>query len=161
MRQGTPYLIAGLACLLPWAVGAGPETVADATTSSAARHVAAPPPIDQSVLLSYLAGSADFVLVDARTPAEFEIGHILRAVNVPHDRVDEFADRLPADFAAPLVVYCKTGRRSAALQSALETRGYSDVRILGPSQIVWSDTAPMFNCGVPTPEPSFVPAMPE
>ena len=113
-------------------------------------HANAQPPIEQSLLLSYLADTSTFMLIDARSRDEFAIGHILDAVNVPYDAVDRSSDVLPSDLAAPLVVYCQTGKRAAMLAEQLTARGYTNVRVLGPGQLFWSDTAPMFNCGVPT-----------
>ena len=107
------------------------------------------PAIEQQELLSFLAGQGEFTLIDARSPEEYATGHILRAVNVPHDRVSEFAAVLPEDPHAPIVVYCKSGRRALSLSAALTRLGYDAVRVLGPEQIFWTDTAPIFNCGVP------------
>ncbi len=132
---------------LPLAAGAEPPGAGDAN---------APEPIPQSVLLGFLADTTVFTLLDARSPEEYAIGHLYGAENVPHDRVDEHAARLPAARSAPIVVYCKTGKRAAALKAALEARGYDNVRVLAPAQMFWSDTVPMFNCGVP--EPSAGPA---
>lgn len=116
-------------------------------------------PIDRSVLLSYLADNSTFTLIDARSAEEYEVGHILGAVNVPHDAVDDAVAVLPEDRAAPLVVYCKTGKRASKAAERLEALGFTNVRVLGPQQLFWSDTAPMFNCGVPaeTDPPSMSP----
>lgn len=107
------------------------------------------PLIDQSELLEYLAGGDNFTLIDARSAEEYAEGHVARAVSVPHDSGDAHLRFLPADLDAPLVVYCKSGRRSSLLRDALVERGYSNVRVLGPRQIFWWDTGPVFNCGLP------------
>lgn len=150
-----------LACLLaaPFALGDEAAARPQASPDPALDHTAAVSPIDQSLLLRYLADNSTFTLIDARSEQEFDVGHILGAVNVPHDAVDEFSVVLPEDVDAPLVVYCRTGKRAAKLAEALTLEGYTNVRVLGPAQLFWSDSAPMFNCGVPTQaEPSFVPA---
>ena len=110
------------------------------------------PTIDTKELLAYLAGRGTFTLLDARSPDEYAIGHVYSAVNVPHDAVDAYLDALPEDLDAPLVTYCKTGMRAALLAERLREIGYRNVRVLGPRQMFWSDTAPMFNCGVPAPQ---------
>ena len=120
-------------------------------------------PIDRSLLLAYLADTTTFTLLDARSADEFDVGHIHGAVNVPHDAVEAFAAALPDDRSAPVVVYCRTGKRAALLAEQLAARGYTDVRVLAPAQMFWSDTAPMFNCGLPaaageTPRVTPVPA---
>ena len=111
-----------------------------------------PPPIPQSALLAYLAGKGDFQLIDARSPAEYAAGHIYGAVNVPHDADLSRVVGLPGDTGAPLVVYCKSGKRAAVLRENLLAAGYTDVRVLGPAQILWSDALPVFNCGAPAAE---------
>jgi len=100
--------------------------------------------IDQSLLLSFLAGNKVFTLIDARSPEEYGAGHIVRAVNVPHDNVDAFAAVLPEDLEAPIVVYCRSGHRASALRDELLRKGHEDVRVLGPQQMIWADALPSF-----------------
>jgi phage shock protein E len=107
--------------------------------------------IDQTLLLRFLADHSTFTLLDARSAEEFAVGHIVGAKNVPHDRIDAHADALPADRGAAIVAYCRTGKRAAALKEQLAARGFTNVRVLGPGQLFWSETAPMFNCGVAAP----------
>lgn len=142
------------------AAGQASAARVDVATANPRDTAEAPPLIDRSLLLDYLADTDTFTLLDARSEQEFATGHIYGAVNIPHDALDEFAAALPTDLDAPLVVYCKTGLRAARLQEQLSARGYTRVRVLGPKQLVWSDTAPMFNCGVPAPAepPSLLPA---
>lgn len=47
------------------------------------------------------------VVVDARSPAEFQAGHIPGAINLPPERVIPEAARLPKDRKAPIVFYCR------------------------------------------------------
>jgi rhodanese-related sulfurtransferase len=64
------------------------------------------------------------LLVDVRTPQEFAAGHLPGAVNVP---VDEVGQRI-GELAPPgreLVVYCRSGGRSARAARTLEGAGYS------------------------------------
>lgn len=64
-------------------------------------------------------------LVDVRTPQEFAAGHAPGAINIPYD---EIARRAPGELPArdaPLVLYCRSGRRSAIAAQALRTLGYT------------------------------------
>jgi phage shock protein E len=70
------------------------------------------------------------LLVDVRTPDEFAAGHIAGARNIPLDQVSARASTLtPAD--APVIVYCRSGARSALAKRLLKSAGRPDVRNLG------------------------------
>jgi rhodanese-related sulfurtransferase len=64
-------------------------------------------------------------LVDVRTPEEYAAGHIPTAINLP---VTEIGDRPPTDDkSALIVVYCRSGARSAKSKAILEGLGYTGV----------------------------------
>jgi len=68
-------------------------------------------------------------LLDVRTEQEFGDEHLPEAVNVP---VDELAARLgEVPQQRPVVVYCRSGGRSARAARILVTAGYQ-VHDLGP-----------------------------
>lgn len=70
-------------------------------------------------------GKPASLLVDVRTPAEYESGHIPTALNIP---VDVIGTRPPAvDMAALIIVYCRSGSRSAAARKILVDLGYTNV----------------------------------
>lgn len=80
------------------------------------------------------------LLLDVRTPAEFSDGHVDGALNIA---VQELESRLAElDPARPVVVYCRSGSRSAAAARLLRDRGFSvtDVGAMSdwprPEQIV-------------------------
>jgi phage shock protein E len=69
--------------------------------------------------------SEPYFLLDVRTPEEYSAGHIPTAVNAP---VTEIARKLPtADTSALIIVYCRSGARSAAAAKALIDLGYARV----------------------------------
>lgn len=69
-------------------------------------------------------------LVDVRTPPEFALGHLDGAVNVP---VQDLAVRhAELDPARAVVVYCRSGARSAAAAELLSANGFNSVHDLGP-----------------------------
>ncbi len=66
-----------------------------------------------------------YVLVDVRTPEEYTAGHIPSAVNIP---VSDIANQLPTeDRGALVIVYCASGRRSAAARRTLDGLGFTQV----------------------------------
>lgn len=75
--------------------------------------------------------SQDFIVVDVRTPQEWsEDGHIEGATLIP---VDEIPSRAPAELPqdAEIVVYCRSGNRSAQAADWLISNGYTNVKDLG------------------------------
>lgn len=71
-------------------------------------------------------------LLDVRTPAEYESGHIEEAVNVPLQALQAGSmDGVPSDKSGPIVVICLSGGRSAAAQAILKQKGYSKVQNVG------------------------------
>jgi rhodanese-related sulfurtransferase len=63
--------------------------------------------IDAGQLRSYLAGEKNVVLVDSRTPEEYQQAHIPGAINIPPDEMQAKAPRLLKDKAAPVIFYCR------------------------------------------------------
>lgn len=72
--------------------------------------------------------SSGALLVDVRTPDEFNELHVEGARNIPLNELGRSLGSLPKD--KPIVVYCAVGSRSAAAAGFLAKSGY-DVRNLG------------------------------
>jgi rhodanese-related sulfurtransferase len=56
-------------------------------------------------------GNPNFVLIDIRTPEEFESGHIAGAINLNYHTDSFIADLDKLDKSKTYMVYCRTGRR--------------------------------------------------
>lgn len=82
------------------------------------------------------AGEAPLVL-DVRSRAEFEAGHIPGAVNVPHDELAERTGELALDPSDEVVVHCHTGRRAEMAGETLRALGYTRVRQLSGHWVGW------------------------
>lgn len=67
------------------------------------------------------------VFVDVRTPSEWNDGHLSRALHLPLDQLNERATTLLPDRNTPIVIYCRSGRRSDIAASTLRSLGYSQV----------------------------------
>jgi rhodanese-related sulfurtransferase len=63
--------------------------------------------IDAGQLRSYLTGKKNAVLVDSRTPEEYQQTHIPGAINIEPDEMKAKAARLLKDKAAPIIFYCR------------------------------------------------------
>lgn len=71
------------------------------------------------------------VLLDVRTQGEFAAGHVEGAVNVPVGELKTNLGQVAAKKDQPIVVYCQSGRRSAAAKTILEEAGFLKVVDLG------------------------------
>ena len=94
--------------------------------------------IDSATLRRRCAGGDGVVVVDVREPEEFAgpPGHLPGAVNIPLGLVAGKAGELAA-LARPIVVVCKTDRRSARAASELVGAGLRDVAVLRSGTDGW------------------------
>lgn len=69
------------------------------------------------------------LLIDVRTPEEFASGHIQNAINISVETLQARLDEVPG--GTPVVVYCRSGNRSATAAQILVEGGYQPVYDLG------------------------------
>ncbi|MDW8298436.1 MAG: rhodanese-like domain-containing protein [Anaerolineae bacterium] len=69
------------------------------------------------------------LLLDVRTVGEFQSGHIPGAANIPVDELSQRLAEVPKDI--PVVLYCRSGNRSAYAARILRSAGYEMVYDLG------------------------------
>ncbi len=74
-----------------------------------------------------LVRSGEAVLIDVRTAGEFASGHLDGAKNLPVHELEARRAELPAT-DRPVVVYCRSGTRSARAKRVLE--GFGHTRVL-------------------------------
>lgn len=73
--------------------------------------------------------STQHVLLDVRTPQEFNDGHIAGSINIAVETLAGRLDEVPRD--QPIVVYCRSGNRSAQAAQILTQAGFTNVYDLG------------------------------
>lgn len=83
------------------------------------------------------ADQALFVL-DVRTPEEYAAGHLPGAVNIPHDQLAARLGELSAARERDIVVYCRTGRRSAEALGVLDDAGFKRLFHLKGDYVRWT-----------------------
>ncbi len=74
-------------------------------------------------------GGENEVLLDVRTPEEYEDGHLEGAVNIPVDELRERISELPKD--KEIYLYCQVGIRGNVAQRILTQKGYSAWNLSG------------------------------
>ena len=73
----------------------------------------------------------EVVIVDVRTEAEYEEGHVPGAILLPNENIGTTQpDQLP-DLDAEILIYCRSGRRSAEAAKKLAAMGYTNVSDFG------------------------------
>lgn len=102
MRWTVLFLLALMAC------GAPPEQRAGTSAPAEAAEAEQAP-----------------VYVDVRTAEEFATGHVAGAIHIPHDQMQARWRELEAYRDRPMVVYCRTGRRSGIALEVLRGEGFA------------------------------------
>lgn len=71
------------------------------------------------------------IVLDVRTPQEYESGHIKNAILLPDYDLKEKASEFLANKSTPILIYCRSGRRSAQAAKTLSSLGYAFVYDFG------------------------------
>lgn len=73
----------------------------------------------------------DCVILDVRTQEEYDEGHIKGAVLLPDSEIAARAKEVLTDKDAVILVYCRSGRRSALAAKELAQMGYTQIHDFG------------------------------
>ena len=78
-------------------------------------------------------------LVDVRTPEEFAAGHLGGAINIDW-KADDFMEQVEARLTKdrPVMVYCRSGKRSAAAAAKLDGNYFKTYNLLG-GYLAWTE----------------------
>ncbi|MEO9462180.1 MAG: rhodanese-like domain-containing protein [Marinomonas sp.] len=106
-------------------------------------RLAASPPIDAQASvetlptgeLAGLIAQGKVVLIDVRTPKEFEGGRIAGALNAPVGSFD--ASAIPRDATRETILYCRSSGRSKRAADMLAAQWNTKVRHLEGGMIAW------------------------
>ena len=83
----------------------------------------------------------DALLIDVRTPAEFEVSHISGAINIDY-LSEDFWDRMEQlGNDKTYFVYCRTGRRSIRTCTLMRNGGFDNKKIfnLDGGLLLWNE----------------------
>jgi adenylyltransferase/sulfurtransferase len=106
------------------------------TVSDEAQQAAAGSTITAGELKQMQDRGEQFLLVDVREPAEWEIVRIPGAVLIPKGDLPARLAELPQD--KPIITYCKTGVRSAEALALLKQAGFGDAKHVQGGVTAWA-----------------------
>jgi rhodanese-related sulfurtransferase len=84
-----------------------------------------------------LMNSEDAALLDVRDDTEFKSGHVLNAIHIPLGLLESRIRELEAHREKPIVVYCRTGQRSAQASAILGKQGFTKVYKMSGGILAW------------------------
>lgn len=79
----------------------------------------------------------DVVILDVRTPVEYEVAHIPEAINAPRGLLEFSIWSLVPDQQETIYVYCKTGARAALATKLLNDLGYANAIAVDTGGVAW------------------------
>ena len=71
------------------------------------------------------------LVIDVRSPGEFNSGHLTKAINIPLDEIETALPKLVKDKSQALLLHCASGMRSGMAKSKLNGMGYTNAFNLG------------------------------
>ena len=71
------------------------------------------------------------IVLDVRDRSEYEEGHIAGAILIPYTEMKDQAEEKLSDKDQLILVYCRSGRRSAIAAADLVSMGYTNVKDFG------------------------------
>jgi len=111
-----------------------------AATLVFAAEAAGPESIEPKALGARIAwADRSLVVLDVRTPEEFAAGHLPGAINIPHTEIAARVAELEGSRDSDIVVYCRSGARSATALGVLEKSGFNRLFHLEGDYTRWSE----------------------
>jgi len=80
--------------------------------------------------------NVEFQLIDVREPFEYEVSN-LNGINIPLSGVVIESDKISKDI--PVVIHCRSGKRSAQAIMLLEQEGFTNLSNLQGGILAWKD----------------------
>ena len=81
----------------------------------------------------------ELILLDVRTQAEYDSGHILNAINISHEQILEDPELLAEYKDSQMVVFCRSGVRAGKVIQLLESIGFEDIIDIDGDMLAWSE----------------------
>ena len=79
------------------------------------------------------------LVVDVRSPSEYQSGHVPGAINVPHKNIKENLSMLTKHKDKDILIYCRSGRRAGFAESTLTELGFENLYHLKGDMNGWQE----------------------
>ncbi|MEV6813920.1 rhodanese-like domain-containing protein [Micromonospora sp. NPDC051296] len=93
--------------------------------------------IDVPTARAILANNRDTLIVDVRTPGEFETAHVPGSINLPLDQVDSNLDRIVQDAGGRILLMCQSGNRATQACTKLVKAGLTSTTVISGGMNAW------------------------
>ncbi len=87
--------------------------------------------ISQDKAYEIMKTEKDYIILDTRTPEEFNEGHIPGAICIDYEEIKARAEKELPDKDRLILVYCRSGRRSKIAAQTLCEMGYTNIKEFG------------------------------
>ena len=114
------------ASLLTLSACAAPAAVAE-TPAPTATPVVEYKKISAADAKARMDSGDEIIILDVRTKEEYDAGHIASAILVPNETIIDKQPELLPDLNAEILIYCRSGNRSAQAANKLIAIGYTNV----------------------------------
>ena len=94
------------------------------------------PALSVQEIRARLEAGGPLMLLDVREPHELLISHLDQGVNIPLSQMADRWQEIPRD--RPVVVFCRSGARSANLIAELQSAGYTNLINMTGGINAWS-----------------------
>lgn len=79
----------------------------------------------------------DLIVFDVRTEEEYKSGHLNNAILIPHDQIINRFSEIEKYKDKQVLVYCRTGNRSAVTVQTLEKKGFKNIYHMNEGITAW------------------------
>lgn len=107
------------------------ENSAESSTSSVQSTVVTYQKISAQDAKARMDSGDSVIILDVRTAEEYAAGHIPNAILIPNETIIDTQPALLPDLNAEILVYCRSGNRSAQAAKKLIAMGYTNVYDFG------------------------------
>lgn len=93
--------------------------------------------ISQTELMQRIKANQAGLILDVRSPQEYAEGHILGAINIPHDQLSSRLAEIGSYKGKEVVLYCASGGRVGIAAKTLQPAGFSKLLHLDGDMNGW------------------------